>query len=229
MNLIPQGKSLFLDPLLLPESWLFDLDNTLYPADSELFRQIDSRMGAYISELLDVDLVEAHRLQKHYYTTYGTTLSGLIKEHGADPDDYLQYVHDIDLSVIEPAPKLDTILGRLPGAKYVFTNGSVAHAENVLGRLGIREKFSGIQDIKANGYIPKPDPAAYLEIIARFDLSPERAIMFDDIPANLLPAADLGIATVWVRNQRWDGHEVGEYISYTTDNLSSWLDCVLTG
>ena len=210
-------------PIRMPNFWLFDLDNTLYPAESDLFLQIDQRMGAYISQLLNIDRDEAHDLQKRYYKSYGTTLSGLIRNHHIDPDAYLEYVHDIDLSVIEPSPELNKMLGDLPGVKYIFTNGSIAHAENVMGRLGIVERFSGIQDIKANSYIPKPDPSAYLAIISRFGLSTGSTIMLDDIPNNLLPAADLGMSTVWVRNSRWSGYEASEHICYMTDNLSDWL------
>lgn len=222
-----QGKEITSIPTYMPDFWLFDLDNTLYPADSNLFRQIDQRMGAYISELLNVDRDEARRLQKQYYKSYGTTLSGLMRNHHVDPEAYLEFVHDIDLSVIEPAPKLNKILGELPGVKYVFTNGSMAHAENVMARLGIAERFSGVQDIKDNSYIPKPDLSAYTAIISRFGLSVESTIMLDDIPDNLLPAANLGISTVWVRNDRWVGYEVAEHICYVTDNLNHWLCRVL--
>jgi putative hydrolase of the HAD superfamily len=222
-----RGKERGLGPAHIPDFWLFDLDNTLYPADSQLFRQIDHRMGAYISQLLDVDSCEARRLQKSYYKRYGATLSGLIKNHSIDPDTYLEYVHDIDLSVINPAPRLNQILGALPGVKYVFTNGSVTHAENVMARLGISDRFHGIQDIKANCYIPKPDPSAYSAIVSRFGLLPASTIMLDDIPKNLLPAANLGIITVWVRNDRWVGYDAGDYISYMTTDLNNWLDGML--
>ena len=223
----PRGKERGLKPLHTPDFWLFDLDNTLYRADSELFRQIDNRMGAYISRLLNVDSFEARRLQKSYYKKYGTTLSGLIKNHGIEPDAYLDYVHYIDVTVIHPSPRLNQTLRALPGVKYVFTNGSVAHAENVMSRLGILDRFSGIQDIKANGYIPKPDPSAYSAIISRFGLLPASTIMLDDIPDNLLPAANLGIITVWVRNDSWIGYDAGEHISYMTNDLNDWLDGML--
>ena len=207
----------------LPQFWLFDLDNTLYPADSNLFLQIDDRMGSYISEILKVDRHEARVLQKSYYMKYGTTLSGLIQNHGIDADAYLDYVHEIDLSVIDPSPRLDELLKNLPGKKYIFTNGSVAHAENVMARLGISERFVGIQDIKASNYIPKPDPSAYSEIISRFEILPEMSIMLDDIPKNLLPAADLGITTVWVKNARWDSYNLEPHIDFVTENLAEWL------
>ena len=207
----------------LPQFWLFDLDNTLYPADSDLFLQIDDRMGSYISKILKVDRREARVLQKSYYMKYGTTLSGLIQNHGIDADAYLDYVHEIDLSVIDPSPRLDELLKNLPGKKYIFTNGSVAHAENVMARLGISERFVGIQDIKASNYIPKPHPSAYSKIISRFEILPEMSIMLDDIPKNLLPAAYLGITTVWGKNARWDSHNLEPHIDFVTENLAEWL------
>ena len=218
-----QDEKKFGVPQHLPEFWLFDLDNTLYPADSDLFLQIDDRMGSYISKTLKVDRHEARVLQKSYYMKYGTTLLGLMQNYGIDADAYLDYVHEIDLSVIDPSPRLDKLLKNLPGKKYIFTNGSVAHAENVMARLGISERFVGIQDIKASNYVPKPDPSAYSKIISRFGILPEMSVMLDDIPQNLLPAANLGITTVWVKNPRWDSHVVEPQIDFVTENLADWL------
>ena len=213
----------------LPDFWLFDLDNTLYPAESELFSQIDDRMGSYISKILNIDRPEARIIQKNYYVEYGTTLSGLIQNHRIDPDAYLDYVHDIDLSVIDPSPRLDQILKKLPGKKYIFTNGSVSHAENVMSRLGIAERFIAIQDIKASSYVPKPHPSAYSGIISRFGISPEATIMLDDIPQNLVPAANLGITTVWVKNARWDRPMPERHIDFVTENLPDWLSQIPEG
>ncbi|MBT06189.1 MAG: pyrimidine 5'-nucleotidase [Rhodospirillaceae bacterium] len=211
-------------PKELPEFWLFDLDNTLYPADSDLFSQVDDRMGSYISKILKVDRQEARVIQKNYYMKYGTTLSGLIQNHGIDADAYLDYVHQIDLSVIDPSPTLNKLLKNLPGKKYIFTNGSVAHAEKVMARLGISERFAGIQDIKATNYIPKPNPLAYSKIISRFGILPKTSVMLDDIPKNLLPAANLGITTVWVKNARWDSNILEPHIDFVTENLADWLN-----
>ncbi|MEE2694224.1 MAG: pyrimidine 5'-nucleotidase [Pseudomonadota bacterium] len=224
-----QCKKKFGIPVQPPNFWLFDLDNTLYPAESELFVQIDDRMGSYISKILEVDRYEARVLQKTYYAEYGTTLSGLIQNHGVDPDAYLDYVHDIDLSALDPSPRLDQVLKTLPGKKYIFTNGSVSHAENIMARLGISERFLGIHDIKANNYVPKPDPSAYSEIVSRFGLLPEATIMLDDIPQNLIPAANLGMATVWVKNTRWDGHLPETEIDFVTENLVDWLSRIPEG
>ena len=212
-----------------PDFWLFDLDNTLYPAESELFSQIDDRMGSYISQILNIGRPEARIIQKNYYAEYGTTLSGLIQNHRIDPDAYLDYVHDIDLSVIDPSPRLDQLLKKMPGKKYIFTNGSVSHAENVMSRLGIAERFVAIQDIKASNYVPKPDPSAYSGVISRFGISPEATIMLDDIPQNLVPAANLGITTVWVKNARWDRPMPEKHVNFVTENLPDWLSQIPEG
>lgn len=210
------------------ETWLFDLDNTLYSPTSNLFEQIDKRMGQYISDLLGVGFLDARRLQKLYYREHGTTLNGLMCHHDVDPDNYLDYVHDIDLSVIGPMPSLETVLATLPGRKIIFTNGSVAHAERVLLRLGVQDCFEGIHDIKASGYKPKPNLEAYHSVTSRFGFAPTSAIMVDDIPINLKTAATIGLTTVWVRNDHSLKHETYAYMDYVTDNLVAWLRRVAT-
>ncbi len=137
--------------------WVFDLDNTLYPRDCNLFAQIDVKMKSFIGKLLDVDIEEAHRIQKEYFRTHGTTLRGLMDNHGLAPDEFLDYVHDIDVSPVPPNPALDDVLHRLEGRKIIFTNGSVAHAENVLNRLGIRPSLRGhLRYPSPPTTIPKP-------------------------------------------------------------------------
>ena len=145
--------------------WIFDLDNTLYPAHCDLFAQVDVRMGEFISDFLGVDRAEARRIQKSYFREYGTTMNGLMNRHNMAPEPFLDYVHDIDVGVVAPDQKLNATLGQLQGIKYVFTNGSVKHAENVLGRLGIRHHFADIFDIVAAGYVPKPAPDTYTRFL----------------------------------------------------------------
>jgi len=222
-----RSKELPQKGLIDAEAWLFDLDNTLYPAASNLFDQIDQRMGAYISKLLGISRRHARDLQKRYYRDHGTTLNGLMLKHDVDPDAYLEYVHDIDLTVIGAAPSLATALSQLPGRKIVFTNGSAAHADRVMTRLGIGKYFEGIQDIKASEYKPKPDRAAYHSVISRFGLMPRSLIMVDDIPANLEPASALGATTVWVRNDGPARNFEGHYIDHVTNNLVEWLACLV--
>jgi len=206
--------------------WVFDLDNTLYPASCDLFRQVDQRMARFIAELLGVEWDEARRLQKHYYRTYGTTLCGLMAEHRLDASRYLDYVHQIDVTPVQPDPRLDRVLHDLPGRKLVFTNGSRRHAENVLARIGIHGHFEDVFDIVAANYVPKPDPACYQAFCARYAIVPERSVLFEDLPRNLVPAHAIGMTTVLVRGT----HELteidaeGEHIHNVTENLAAWLE-----
>lgn len=207
------------------EAWIFDLDNTLYPASTHLFHQIDARMKAFIAELLDVSAEQAFTLQKHYYRAHGTTLRGLMIHHNVDPDAFVDYVHDIDHSVLDPSPELAAALHALPGKKFIYTNGSEHHATQVIARLGVADAFSGIFDIRAGRYIPKPDPAPYNAMIAALGVTPARAAMFEDSFKNLKPAADLGMLTVWVRHME---HVPGaeddlSHCRYHTDDMVGWL------
>jgi len=221
-------------PLGSVQTWVFDLDNTLYPASSSLFPQIDRRMRRFIAELLELDEHDAHTLQKRYYREYGTTLSGLMQVNGVNPDHFLSYVHDIDHDVLTPDPRLDAALARLPGRKLIFTNGSERHAEAVLERLGIAHRFEGVFDIRAAHYIPKPQPHGYLSLIERFGVDPKGALMVEDIHRNLRPAAVLGMRTLWIREEDHpDGpippQDVSDlsHVDYITDDLVSWLEASL--
>lgn len=207
------------------EAWLFDLDNTLYPQSCNLFAQIDVRMKEFICDLLGCGTEEAHRVQKSMFRTYGTTMRGLMSEHGIRADEFLAHVHAIDHSPVPQNPALNEALGRLEGAKHVFTNASVEHAEKVLGRLGVAHHFSSIFDIVAADYRPKPDPAPYRKIVERAGLRAGATAFFDDIPRNLEPAHALGLTTVWIRTDtEYAGvGEFGPHIHYETDDLAGWL------
>ena len=207
------------------ETWIFDLDNTLYPSSSRLFDQVSQRIGDYIATAFDVDRDEAYRLQKGYFREYGTTLRGLMLKHDMDPAPFLDYVHDIDLSPIAPSDTLEAALGRLPGRKLVFTNADAPYAKRVMARLGIGHHFSGIYDIEAADWVPKPFPQAYERLADVHDIEPARAIFFEDILRNLAPAAALGMATVWVRNDSaWASSHADQITpDYVTDDLSAWL------
>ena len=211
--------------------WIFDLDNTLYPAECRLFDQIDVRMGAFISELLSVDRVEARRIQKLYFMEYGTTLRGLMDRHGVAPEDFLAYVHDIDVSPVPPNARLARALARLDGRKLVYTNGSAKHAGNVLQRLGVAGHFEGVFDIAGADYVPKPDRRAYDRMVELFAVTPGRAVMIEDMARNLIPAAAMGMTTVWLDA----GHEWGaadhdpDSIHHTIDDLTDWLEEQVAG
>ena len=182
------------------ESWIFDLDNTLYPAECNLFAQVDQRMGSFIAELLGVSFEEAKRVQKEYYYRYGTTLAGLMAEHKLPPERFLDYVHDIDLAPVCEAPALGAAIERLPGRKYIFTNGSRRHAERVAGKLGVLHLFDEVFDIVAGEYIPKPSPQAYDRFLKAHGVEPATGVMFEDIPHNLEAPHALGMTTVLVRS-----------------------------
>ncbi|MEM9121967.1 MAG: pyrimidine 5'-nucleotidase [Pseudomonadota bacterium] len=214
-------------------TWIFDLDNTLYPARSNLFAQIDQRMEGYIASLLGLEAAAARRLQKEYYHRYGTTLKGLMVEHQVAPEHFLAHVHDIDVSGLQPDEALTDGLTALPGRRLVFTNGSVAHAENILARLKIDHLFEGIFDITAAGYDPKPLPRTYDLMVAATGTNPAKAAMFEDLPANLVPAHALGMRTVLIAHDNEAAHGPKaapatdaaslDHIHHVTDDLAAFL------
>lgn len=203
--------------------WIFDLDNTLYPAHSNLFDQIDQRMGSFIQSFLGLDATQARALQKRYFAAHGTTMRGLMANHGMEPHAFLDYVHDIDLSVLPPAQNLDAALERLPGRKIIFTNGSVRHAERITEHLGIARHFEAIFDIVASDYVPKPDATPYRTVVARYGITPGQATMVEDIARNLEPAAAMGMTTVWVRPHKAVDAPVPDYVHHLVDDLPDWL------
>ncbi|NQV84334.1 MAG: pyrimidine 5'-nucleotidase [Rhodospirillales bacterium] len=213
------------DRLNRAECWVFDLDNTLYPASSDLFPQIDRKMTAYIADFLDVDPVHAGKIRKIYYRDHGTTMSGMMALHDMDPADFLDYVHDIDLSAIEPDPDLSQALSRLPGRKIIYTNGTTDHAERVLDRVSIRHHFEAIFDIISADYIPKPRSDPYDVLVDRYQLTPVNTVMVEDLIRNLKPAAALGMTTVWVRSDSELNHEdrADSHIHHVVDDLAHWL------
>src|SRR6476661_11254380 len=178
------------------ETWVFDLDNTLYPHHLNLWQQVDERIRSYIADFLKIGKDEAFRLQKDYYKRYGTSMRGLMTEHGMDPDDYLAFVHKIDHSPLEPNPALGAAIERLPGRKLVLTNGTLKHAEAVMLRLGINERFEDIFDIKAANFEPKPFRQTYDRFLARHGVAPDKAAMFEDLSRNLEVPHALGMTTV---------------------------------
>ena len=213
------------DGLAAATDWIFDLDNTLYPSSCNLFAQVDRRMGEFISRHLSLDAVAAKALQKQYFREHGTTLRGLMRVHRIDAQAFLDYVHDIDLSVLPPQPGVATALAALSGRKLVFTNGSHHHAQRVLERLGIADQFAAIVDIVASDFIPKPEPEPYHRLVERFALDTRATIMVEDIAVNLAPAHALGMTTVWLRSRHdWcRPPEDATYVSHEIDDLEIWL------
>ncbi len=229
---LPAGPDLHHRGFSHIETWVFDLDNTLYPPHCDLFAQVDVRMRDFISATLKVDLVEARALQKSYYVEYGTTLNGLMRVHNLKPDAFLEYVHQIDVSHMAPAKSLDEALSHLPGVKVIFTNGTKAHAANVTRQLGIAHHFSAVYDIVAVNYTPKPTRAAYDTFLDCSGIDPTRAVMFEDIARNLLAPHEMGMTTVWVRpgepgpeRHQQMAHEGadGPHVHHATDDLAAFL------
>lgn len=212
------------------DCWIFDLDNTLYPPELGLFAQIDQRMGAFIMRTVGCDAVEARIIQKRYFHDHGTTLAGMMRHHGVTPEDFLTYVHDVDMTHIGEDAELTAALAALPGARHIFTNADADYAAKVLERRGIARLFDRIIDIRATGYLPKPEFTAYAalaRLIPGFE--PTRSIFVDDMTRNLRPAHAMGIRTVWLDNGSESGdrdHDAG-HVDHHIDDLTRWLQGVL--
>ncbi len=212
--------------------WVFDLDNTLYPHHSNLFSQIDVKMTAYVSELLQLPRDEARALQKELYLQYGTTLNGLMERHGIDPDDFLQKVHDIDYSWVAPHPELGEEIRKLPGRKFIFTNGDRNHAERTARQLGILDHFDDIFDIVAAGLVPKPARETYDKFSALHRVAGPQAAMFEDLARNLAVPKSLGMTTVLIVpknfeptfSEIWERNpDDADDVDYVTDDLAEFL------
>ena len=212
-------------PLGEIETWIFDLDNTLYPASCRLFDQVQQRMNAYISERLGLTADAAVELRRTYFREHGTTLRGLMTVDMIDPHEFLAFVHEIDLACVPPNPDLVSAIRALAGHKIVHTNGSVRHAERLLDHLGLGEAFSGIVDIVAADFDPKPALPGYRLLLRRHAVAPERALMVEDIARNLVTASELGMTTAWVRSgEDWAAAEAtGDHINHVVDNLAGFL------
>lgn len=181
-------------------TWIFDLDNTLYPGSCRLFDQVQVKIRQYIRNHLGLDEAAALSLQKRYFRDHMTTLRGLMINDGIDPHHFLDFVHDIDMSGVGADPALDRAIQALPGRKVIFTNGSVPHAERVMSRVGIGAHFDGIFDIVASDFVPKPDLGVYRRLCETYAIDPAAAVMIDDMPRNLVPAHQLGMTTVLVQD-----------------------------
>ena len=212
-------------PLGAVETWVFDLDNTLYPASCRLFDQVQARMTRFICERLALTPEAAAALRRSHFQEHGTTLRGLMTVNRIDPYEFLAFVHDIDLAGVPRDPALAATLGRLAGRKIVYTNASTRHAERLLEHLGLTDAFCGIVDIVAAGFEPKPGLAGYRELICRHGVAPATALMVEDIARNLAPAAGLGMTTGWVRNGvDWAAAEAdSDYIHHVIDDLGGFL------
>ena len=225
------------------DCWIFDLDNTLYKADVNFFGQIDLKITQFISRYLGVDPVEARRVQKEYLIDYGTSLSGLMAVDGMDPIEFLDFVHDVDLSLLRPDPSLRAAINALPGRKLIYTNGSRKHAQNIAGHLNLLDLFDGAHGVEDGGYIPKPKREAYERFNSRFDVNPSRAIFFEDNIRNLEVPRAMGMRTVLITSDVDWRHEPEQtrpggagndgaqpiwpdYVDVVTADLPQWLSAL---
>lgn len=221
-------------PLRDSECWLFDLDNTLYPASNGLMAQVSARMTEFVAGVLDVAPSEALIEQKHLFQKHGTTLRGLMEKYAVDPRAFMDFVHQVDYELVDPSPRLVEALRTLPGRKFVFTNGSVSHAERVLDRLGVAADFEDVFDVAAAAWHPKPNPIAYDTLVARHQITAARTVMVEDMALNLEPAAALGMTTVLIHHEdapapAWSVPSgADDYIHHKIDDLAGWLESLPT-
>ena len=210
-------------------NWIFDLDNTLYPASADLFGLIDARMTEFVQRLLGLDWDAARKLQKDYFHAHGTTLSGLMADHGVEPHAFLDYVHDIEMTVLQEDRRLVEAIARLPGRKLIFTNGDAPYARRVLEKIGLSEAFEAIHDIHACAYEPKPAPPAYVRMAEAFGIVPAESLFVEDMARNLKPAKAIGMTTVWVNNgsEQGRGDDDRAYVDHEITDLGAWLHEIL--
>jgi putative hydrolase of the HAD superfamily len=215
------------------DTWVFDLDNTLYPHHLNLWQQVDERIREFVAKFLDVGREEAFRVQKDYYRRYGTTMRGLMTEHGLNPDDFLDFVHEIDHSPLTPNPTLGAAIEALPGRKLILTNGTRKHADAVMRRLAIHHHFEGVFDIVAAELEPKPLPQTYDRFLTAHGVDPASAAMFEDLARNLAVPHALGMTTVLVVplgtrevfRESWELEGPGEpHVDHVTDDLAGFLE-----
>jgi putative hydrolase of the HAD superfamily len=205
--------------------WIFDLDNTIYPAKTNLFRRVSVRITEFVASHYNVPVNDARVIQKDLFHRYGTTMRGMMSEENIDPDVYLDYVHDIDVSDLNDDKELDCLISGLPGLKHIFTNGTVRHAENILSAYGVRHHFDQIFDIVGANYIPKPDQRAFDCFVNQTGIDPNGTVMIEDMAANLRPAAALGMRTVWlVSDIEWASRGSDEtFVHHKADDLKGFL------
>ena len=200
--------------------WVFDLDHTLYPPKNRLFDQIEVKMTDYVMQNLGLSRERSNRLRNDYWHTYGTTLSGLMKEHSIDPDPFLYDVHQIDFSVLEPTPDLGEAISNLSGRKIIYTNGTALYAQDVLKALEISSVFDSIYGVENAEYFPKPESRAFEIIFKKAGINPQNAVMFEDDPRNLIAPKSFGMQTVLVAQNRV---EKPDHVDFVTTDLNYFL------
>ena len=209
----------------LIKCWIFDLDNTLYSGKTKVFEQVDKKMSKYISDKLNVSIEEAKKIQKNYFHEYNTTLNGMIKNHKVNTNEFLEFVHDINIDFLKKDLKLSEEIERLDGKKIIFTNGSRKHALNVTRRIGIDQHFDDIFDIVDSEFMPKPLIEPYKKLVEKHKIDPKLSVFIEDIARNLKPAYEMGMKTIWIENEEPWAKKFSDsnFVNYRTNNLSEFL------
>ena len=205
--------------------WIFDLDNTLYSAKTKVFNQVEKKMTEYVSNKLNTNMDEARKIQKNYFYKYNTTLNGLIKNHKVDAKEFLEFVHNIDISFLKKDLELSEELKKLDGKKIIFTNGPKKHALNITQKIGIDHHFDGIFDIIDSNFVPKPMLEPYKKLVEKHKIDPNFSVFVEDIARNLKPAYEMGMKTVWIENDEpWARkYSDSNFVNYKISNLSEFL------
>ena len=205
--------------------WIFDLDNTLYSGKTKVFDQVSKRMTKYVSNKLGVNMEEAEKIQKNYFYEYDTTLNGMIKNHNTNANEFLEFVHDIDIDFLKKDIKLSEELKKLDGKKIIFTNASKKHALNVTKRIGIDQYFDDIFDIIDANFVPKPAIKTYKKLVEKHKIDPKLCVLIEDIARNLKPAYEMGMKTVWIENDEPWASKLSDsnFVNYKTNDLSEFL------
>lgn len=205
--------------------WIFDLDNTLYSGETRVFEQVDKKMSKYVSDKLNVSIDKAKKIQKNYFHKYNTTLNGMLKNHKIDANEFLDFVHDIDIDFLKKDVKLDEELKKLDGKKIIFTNGSKKHALNVTERIGIDQHFNDIFDIIDSNFVPKPAMESYKKLVEKHKIDPNLCAFVEDIARNLKPAYEMGMTTIWIENDDPWAKKFSDanFINFKTNNLYEFL------
>lgn len=209
------------------DTWIFDLDLTLYSPEANIMAQVRDRIALFVQDYFKVDSEAAHGIRYNYWQKYGTTLGGLMAEHNVEPHGYLDFVHDVDMSLLAPAPALRALIAALPGRKLIFTNADAPYAHRVLAARGLTDIFEDIFDIHRMEHVPKPNPASYAALCAQLDITPQSALFVEDSAQNLAPAKALGMRTIWVKHTGEadsSGHE--EHIYHQIDDVTEWLSSI---
>jgi putative hydrolase of the HAD superfamily len=210
------------------ETWIFDLDLTLYGPEHNIMEQVRDRIALFVEDYFDIDSEAAHKIRHAYWKSYGTTLGGLMAEHGVDLHSYLDFVHDVDLSLLQPCDRLRAGIAALPGRKLIFTNADAPYAQRVLTKRGLDGVFEGLFDIHQMEHQPKPKPESYDRFCREFDIDPTTALFVEDSAHNLEPAKAIGMTTVWI-NHATDpesGGDTPHFVDHEITDVADWLHTI---